>query len=306
MASLPSQSNLEDKAAAALEALMIKREKEVQAILKTTLDEIRVTMAVIYDKYASGDILSRADMTQYNRMASLEDQLLASLNPAIKSTTGIINRLPSEAYQEAFFQYAWALDNSSSIRLNYGMLNKESIAKIVESPFSKISLERYGQQARTSVKMVLAQAIAQGNSYNQTIKTMKKALTTTAFNAFRILRTEAQTAMNAGQDAAYKKAVEKGVEGQYIWDATLDGRTRPTHAAIDGQPRDEKTGKFTLGQPEQFPRYPGDEVLTADERINCRCRLRFQVAGYSPALRRTRDQGLIPYQTYNEWIKGAQ
>jgi hypothetical protein len=34
---------------------------------------------------------------------------------------------------------------------------------------------------------------------------------------------------------------------------------------------------------------------------NCRCGIRMDIEGYSPELRRSREQGIIPYQTYSDW-----
>jgi uncharacterized protein with gpF-like domain len=96
------------------------------------------------------------------------------------------------------------------------------------------------------------------------------------------------------------KADDLGIEGGKVWDATLDGDTRPTHGAIDGKKADSK-GLFYLGG--NPAKYPADSALPAGERINCRCRIRYEVEGYSPQIRRTREQGIIPYQTYPEWVK---
>ena len=83
-----------------------------------------------------------------------------------------------------------------------------------------------------------------------------------------------------------------------MWDATLDGRTRITHRRMDGVKRNAE-GYF---EP-IHARYPLDENLPAEESIRCRCRLRFEIDGYSPQLRRTREQGIIPYMNYDEWEK---
>ena len=50
-------------------------EKEVAVIFKTALDEIRVEMSKIYERYAVNGVLTRAQMTQYNRLATLEQNV---------------------------------------------------------------------------------------------------------------------------------------------------------------------------------------------------------------------------------------
>jgi hypothetical protein len=41
----------------------------------------------------------------------------------------------------------------------------------------------------------------------------------------------------------------------------------------------------------------------AAEDINCRCRVRGQIEGYEPKVRRIRDEGVVPYETYQSWNK---
>jgi hypothetical protein len=173
---------------------------------------------------------------------------------------------------------------------------------IEEGNQDDIAAERMRQEARAGARIALNKGLPLGKSYMQMSNDLKRSIETTAYRALRIIRTEGQTAMNAGQDAAYYKAEELGVDGRYIWDATLDGDTRPEHAAMDQKARDEKTGYFA-GPGGERSRYPTDENLSAGMRINCRCRLRFEVDGFSPILRRTRELGLVPYQSYNDYAK---
>ena len=49
--------------------------------------------------------------------------------------------------------------------------------------------------------------------------------------------------------------------------------------------------------------YPGWEGLPAEERINCRCDIRFEIEGFEPDIRRSRDNGVLPYQRYEDWVE---
>lgn len=296
-------SRLENIAAAALRALERAYEREVQAALKEALDKMRAQMSRLYEKYASDGVLTNAEMTRYNRLVTAEKQLVETLNPAITANLRTMNRLRPEQYDASFFHHAWAVDNSGGVRVAWGVLNPDVILENIASRFYKISTQRYGRDARLRVRAALNEGLSQGKSYQQMARDLKKALDTTYANALRIIRTEGQTAVNAGQEDAYAWAKRRGVEMDVVWDATLDGRTRPDHGAADGQKR-AKDGMFTIGG-EKTP-VPTWQGLSAGQRINCRCRLRAEIAGYSPQVRRTRDQGVIPYQTYAEWAKGRK
>lgn len=87
--------------------------------------------------------------------------------------------------------------------------------------------------------------------------------------ATTIARTETVSAYNGATEDAFEVFEEAfGIELEKVWLASMDHRTRDSHFAADGQ-RVPKNGAFVVGG---FPgAYPGDPMLPAGERINCRC-----------------------------------
>ena len=84
-------------------------------------------------------------------------------------------------------------------------------------------------------------------------------------SAIRTARTAFTGAQNAGRMDSYAAAEKMGIKLKKEWLATLDGRTRHPHAALDG----EKVGtdeKFSNGC-----RFPGDPQGRPGEVYNCRC-----------------------------------
>lgn len=300
---MPDLAELEKRSFEALLKRERVYERQVQVTLKDALDKMRAQMSRLYEKYAKDGMLTKAEMTRYNRLVTAEKQLVETLNPTLRANLSTIKRLGPAQYDAAFFHYAWAVDNAGGVRLAWGVLNKDVILENIANRFGKISLDRYGKEARLRVRAALNDGLSQGKPYQTMARDLKRAIDTTYANAIRIIRTEGQTAANAGQDDAYAWAQKKGVEMAIRWDATLDARTRPEHGAADGQTRD-KAGMFTVGG-EKTP-YPAWEGLSAGMRIACRCRLRAEIEGYEPQLRRTRDQGIQPYMSYSEWSKGRR
>ena len=121
-------------------------------------------------------------------------------------------------------------------------------------------------------------------------------------SALRAARTAVTGAQNAGRMESYAAAEKMGTKLQREWIATLDNRTRHSHAMVDGERR-------ALG--ESFSngcRFPGDPQGPANEVYNCRCTLAAVVAGVdtSGGQRRARDPAtgesvLIPDMTYAQW-----
>jgi SPP1 gp7 family putative phage head morphogenesis protein len=293
-------SDLEKIALADLARRMLSYEKEVQKVLAEALKEIRGEMSKIYDKYAVNGILTRVEMSKYNKYITMEKQLLRTLSPSITKTIKSIDRLLPEQYEAAFFEYAWAMDNGNNLRIAWGIQNEDNLRALFSMTNPKNlefrnALKNYDMNAKLYLRNALLRGLAMGKSYTSMIKDIRGALNKSYAEALRILRTEGQRALNKGQDDLYNNALESGIQGRIIWDATLDARTRPSHAAMDGVAKSADGLFYGLSVPTPRPMWEG---LPAEESINCRCSERFEVDGFSPIVRRTREEGVLPYQTF--------
>jgi hypothetical protein len=87
-----------------------------------------------------------------------------------------------------------------------------------------------------------------------------------------IARTAGHQAASVQNHAVLTAAedTEDAEELDKVWICTIDGKTRETHFAADGQ-RAPLGGSFTVGG-EQMD-YPGDRSASIGEWINCRCRM---------------------------------
>ncbi len=126
-------------------------------------------------------------------------------------------------------------------------------------------------------------------------------------SAIRTARTAVTGAQNAGRMDSYAAAQKRGILLQKEWLATLDGRTRHSHAMLDGEKIDNDK-KFSNGC-----MFPGDPSGPPGEIYNCRCTLIAAVEGVdtSDAQRRARSpetgEGvLIEDMTYQEWAGWKQ
>ena len=88
-------------------------------------------------------------------------------------------------------------------------------------------------------------------------------------NAYRIVRTEGRRIQNQSAMNAANKAKDKGADVVKQWDATLDARTRPHHAMLDGQIM-ELDKPFEVADRKAM--YPSGFGI-ASEDIHCRCAL---------------------------------
>lgn len=121
-----------------------------------------------------------------------------------------------------------------------------------------------------AVRGVISEAVEAGLTIPQTAR--KLAELYDDFKGLRsevIARTETASSMGWGKyNAARESSARLGMTLQREWVSVLDGRTRPTHAAADGQQvglhQFYSVGGFAM-------KHPGDPNAPASELINCRC-----------------------------------
>jgi uncharacterized protein with gpF-like domain len=99
------------------------------------------------------------------------------------------------------------------------------------------------------------------------------------YRAENIARTEALSILSAARQEAMVQVIEQsGIDVsqvERIWHSTKDNRTRHSHTEMNGQ---------TVGMDEPFTSglgnelmYPGDPNAPAEDRINCRCTLTYNI-----------------------------
>lgn len=158
----------------------------------------------------------------------------------------------------------------------------------------------YGKKQITAS---VTSSILQGKSIKHMADDLQKRITTISRDsAIRTARTAVTGAQNAGRMDSYAAAEKMGIKLKKEWLATLDARTRHSHAMLDGE-QVAQDKKFSNGC-----RFPGDPQGPPWEIYNCRCTLIAAVEGVdtSSAQRRarnadTRQIEVISNMTYAEW-----
>lgn len=303
MASRRDLDRLERVVKANLDAKLDSVEKEVLKNYAEALDAIRTDMANVYERYSVNGVLTHAEMSKFNRLRRLERELTEELRPMFLKNERLIEKLAQVQYEEAFFRYAWAVDQQTGVALAWGSLREDDIIAAVANPLRKVAESRLRQDGRIVIRRTVTQGLIRGISFPRMARGIRDAINGNASDAVRIVRTEGQRAQVLGQQNTYSRARERGVEAVEVWDATLDSRTRNSHGTLDGV-----QAKYCSGHPywdTEVGRVRGPlQSGVASFDINCRCRIRGEIKGYEPRVRRIRGEELQPYQTYTDWQAG--
>lgn len=118
---------------------------------------------------------------------------------------------------------------------------------------------------KKTITQEISRGIASGLPYSDIARNINNVSSSGLSNAKRIARTEGHRIQQTSSRDAQYAAKKKGCDVVKQWDASLDGRTRDSHARVDGEIRglDEKFSNGLM--------FPGDPSGSAAEVINCRC-----------------------------------
>lgn len=254
-----------------------------------------------------------AQMGRGARYEALRDEMAARYTNANQVAISYVNDATPGIYSLNRNYAAYTIEQVAG-DVGFTALDEQTVKRLaVESPdlmpnYPKSKAVKrgidlvYGKQQITAS---ITSSILQGKSIKGIADDLQARISDmNRTSAIRAARTAATGAQNAGRMDCYTAAEQKGIALQKEWLATLDGRTRHSHAALDGE---------RVNTEEKFPngcRFPGDPQGAPREVYNCRCTIVAAVGGWDviDALRRVIDpvtgKGiLIQEMTYQEWAK---
>ena len=318
------------------------QEAQISAKLKAEEDALKLSRTLLNNyNIAREDIISKLDATyakylttadpqdyynimiQYDRLNNMlvdVDKLYAK---QLKKAGVNIEQISGKAMEGAYYRQQYVLTWADT-RMTFSMIKPELIELSVTGTtkvWNKIGAEiakdfvpKYGTlknviakhdfQALANVRQEITQGFLQGKSTQDMAEAISGRIDTDASKALRIAQTEANRTANAGAYAASLDAEDQGINITRMWIASLDSKTRDSHAELDGQ---------EVGVNEPFKingleaMFPGDFGV-AEEDINCRCTVIDLVNGEKPEYRMGRDpvteqNEVFTWKNYAQWAE---
>ena len=316
------------------DAELAKLEKRIAGIYRTAYNDLTDTIKDYFDKFAVRDAAEKARMEageisedQYKlwraaqigrgeRFEALRDKVAERMTNANATAIAYINDATPGIYSLNRNLAAYTIEQVAG-DVGFDLWDERAVKRlIVEQPDlmpsypEKRALKRgidlaYGKKQITAS---VTSSILQGRSIKGMADDLQTRITTmNRDSAIRTARTAVTGAQNAGRLDSYYAAEKMGIKCRKQWMATLDGRTRHSHAMLDGEIVDNDK-KFSNGC-----RFPGDPNGPPSEIYNCRCTLVSEIEGIdtSGGKRRARDpetgrNELIENMTYAEWAGWKQ
>lgn len=190
-----------------------------------------------------------------------------------------VMRLINEGRMDVFAENAnWAaykIEQVTGMIATFGLMNVEAVERLIRDnpnilPTQDIDETKNYRWYNEIIQNAVIHGILQGETLDEIARRLSEE---TGEKALNVLRRNARTgftgAMNAGSLLAMKRARDEfGIRLQKRWMATLDDKTRTSHARLDGQVQDIDQPFDSLLGPIMCPGDPDAEPANV---WNCRC-----------------------------------
>ena len=259
--------------------------------------------------YDSGE-LSHEEFLKWRQMAVIDtqawrdmlEQLAEDMTHQNEIAASMINDTLPDVYALNHNYGTFEVEKGSGYDTTYTMYDKNTVKRLLTEnedllPHPSVPVAKDLLWNKQHLQSAVLQGILTGDSMSDIAKRFQSVTDMTERAAMRNARTAVTGAENAGRIDSYIRAQNMGIKMKQMWMATLDSRTRDSHAIMDGE-QQEVGKKFSNGC-----RYPGDPQGAPGEIWNCRCTTVAMVEGadpYNPNLRPSeylKEEGL----TYEQW-----
>lgn len=263
--------DLEDETLEKIKKTYERSLKDVQNKAKELQDELDKLIENVdpNDEIAISQIRSKVYQLGYQK--NLEKQIANYMNIINDDDVKNIDDYLKEVYSNGFMCEQYRLMANG---LNITMpINQKLLEKAVNTTFDDIPLStriyENVNKAKRNIISEISRGLSIGMSNQDMARNLKNSMGVSMRKAFQIAQNEGA---RVRQSAIYDNMVEAKKKGADIvkqWSATLDGKTRPVHAELDGQ----------YAEIDEYFKYSGGKVFApkqfgiASEDINCRCTL---------------------------------
>lgn len=318
-----------DEAHLMTEQELKRLERRIAKVYKEAADELTDTIKNYFESFRKRDEDMRkrveageitedyykqwrlAQIGRGKRFEALRDQLAERYTKANETAIAYVNDLTPGIYSLNRNYAAYTIEQVAG-DIGFTIWDEQTVKRLIVEQLDvmpyyppKRALRRGIDLAwgKKQITACVTSSILQGKSIKHMADDLQKRITTMSRDsAIRTARTAVTGAQNAGRMDSYAAAEKMGIKVKKEWLATLDSRTRHSHAMLDGEKVDQDK-KFSNGC-----RFPGDPQGPPGEIYNCRCTLVAALDGVdtSSAQRRARNPAtgqteVISDMTYAEW-----
>lgn len=212
---------------------------------------------------------------QIKYQQALEQQTNDILDILNNSNISTVDAFLMLMYEDGYAGIMYSLQGQNiplAIPIDQNLMIK-SISRETDSVKLSSRLYNNVEELKKTVIAEISRGIASNQDYRDIAVVLSDKGNTSFKRAYTIARTEGHRVSIEAKSDAINKSIENGADLVKMWDATLDGKTRQSHASLDHKwvENDESftTVDDITGQEVNAP-FPGAFGI-ANMDINCRC-----------------------------------
>ena len=287
-----------DKAHRLTDEKLEEMEKRLSAIYSRAEKEIQKTADEYFAKFAKQDEakkklveagkLTEGEYTKWRkgkvmygkRFTEMKEQCAKQLLNVNQTALAYVNGQLPEVYAINYNALAGAVDGVGGY--SFTLVDADTVRNLAVTdtsllPYKELDPAKDIPWNMKKINAETLQGILQGESMDKIAQRMMNVQEMNKTQAIRSARTIVTGAENKGRQDSYARAEADGIILQKEWLSTNDGRTRHSHAMLDGAIVDQDK-KFDNGL-----MYPGDPSGRPEEVYNCRCTIVAKVNGFKKA-----------------------
>jgi SPP1 gp7 family putative phage head morphogenesis protein len=284
-----------DKAHRLTDEKLEEMEKRLSAIYSRAEKEIQKTADEYFSKFAKQDeakrkLLEQGKITEDEykkwrkgkvmygkRFTEMKEQCAKQLLNVNQTALAYVNGELPEVYAINYNALAGSVDGVGGY--SFALVDADTVRNLAVTdtsllPYKELDPAKDIPWNMKKINAETLQGILQGESMDKIAKRLRNVQEMNKTQAIRSARTLVTGAENKGRLDSHKRAEEDGIILEEKWVATKDGRTRHSHAMLNGETK--KTNEtFSNGL-----EYPGDPSGRPEEVYNCRCTMTAKVLGF--------------------------
>lgn len=285
--------------------------KEVQAKLDDYMRRFRIKDEIKRKALKKGQI-TEAEYKQWRlgqimigkRWEEMETVIATDLTNANMVAASVINDHTPDAYAIGSNYATFEVEAGSMLNTSFTLYDRHTVERLVKEnpkllPKARVDIPKDLRWNKQKLNSAITQGVLQGEDLDKVSRRLQSVTDMDRSSAIRNARTMMTSAENGGRFNSYLRAEDMGIEMEKQWLASLDGRTRHSHAAQDGEHVPIKE-EFSNGL-----MFPADPDGDPREVYNCRCTMVAVVGETDPTVNPDevyRDSSLEDID-YEDWLE---
>lgn len=285
--------------------------KEVQAKLDDYMRRFKIKDEIKLRALKKGQI-TEAEYKQWRtgqimigkRWEEMQTVLAQDLTNANIIAASIVNDHTPDAYAIGSNYATFEVEAGSMLNTSFTLYDRHTVERLVKEnpkllPKARVNIPKDLRWNKQKLNSAITQGILQGENLDKVSRRLQSVTDMNRHSAVRNARTMMTSAENGGRFNSYLRAEDLGISMEKQWLATLDGRTRHSHAAQDGEHVPIKE-EFSNGL-----MFPADPDGDPREVYNCRCTMVAVVGETDPTVNPSevyRDSRLEDID-YEDWLE---